>query len=142
MPRLSILNMAIGFLVLFFAAAAGSFVAFDLTEAFLRDKQLLDSWQAMLLRSSHGHTNLFAMIHILFGLTLPYSSFKPKWHSYQTAGLLAGTLAMGPGMIGRAYLGPRDSLDLVGILVGIGLSLALMSVASHGLALTYKLIRR
>lgn len=141
MQRLGILNMAIGFMVLFLAAAAGAFVSFDMTQAFLHDTKQLYTWEATLLQSSHGHTNLFGMLHILLGLTLPYSPFAPRWKLLQTAGLLAGVLAMGPLLMLRAYGGISDSFDALGIAIGCGLSAALASIGSHMAALFYKLLR-
>lgn len=142
MNRVGVVNMLIGFVVLFLAAAAGSFIASDMTTGFLRDPELLTSWQTTLLTSSHGHTNLFAMIHILFGLTLPYSSLPVLWKKIQTIGLLSGTLAMGPGMMYRAYEGPTEAMDLSGLLVGLGLSTALITLISHGAGLYLHLLRR
>lgn len=142
MPRLSILNMAIGFLVLFLAACIGSFIAFDMTEGYLRDPEILSSWQLALQKSSHGHSNLFGILHILFGLTLPYSKLSLNLRKWQTLGLFSGTLAMGPGMLWRAQLGPSESVDLASILVGGGLSLALLTLASHFFGLIYKLLEK
>ena len=138
MPRIAILNMAIGFLILFFAASAGSFVAFDLTEAFLKNKSLLGEWEATLLQSAHGHSNMFGMLHILFGLTLAYSPLASRWLRLQTVGLLLGSLAMGPGMMARAYGGPAESLDLLGCLIGAGLSASFVMLFTHSFALLYR----
>lgn len=141
MARIGILNMALGFAVLFLAASGGAFVSFDLTQAFLRDPAQLNSWQMTLLTSSHGHSNLFGLLHIAFGLTLAYSPLSPRLKVSQTLGLFAGVLAMGPGMIVRALGGPSDSFDLVGLSIGAGLSLSLASLGSHAAALFYKLLR-
>lgn len=135
MPRLAILNFAIGFFILFLAASAGSFVAFDLTEAFLKDKTLLDDWQTVLLQSAHGHTNMFGMLHILFGLTLAYSPLNARYLKLQTLGFFLGSLAMGPGMMIRAYAGPSESLDFIGSMIGIGLSASFVALFSHSAAL-------
>lgn len=142
MSRLALINMIIGFTVLFLAAAGGAFVATDLVDGYLRDPEILGSWQTTLLAHSHGHTNLFAMIHILLGLTLPYSALSLRVKTWQTWGLLAGTLAMGPGMVVRAYQGPRDNLEPLGILLGLALSMALLSLISHSAGLYMKLVRR
>ncbi len=142
MSRLSIFNMAIGFLLLFFSACAGAFVSFDMTNAFLRDPTLLDSWQLTLLKSSHGHTNLFGMIHVLFGLTLPYSRLPESVKKYQTLGLCAGSFAMGPLMMIKAYSGPQDSFDPLGLLIGVCLSAALLVLGTHASALFYRFVKR
>lgn len=142
MPRLSIFNMMFGFLVLSLAAAAGAFIATDITDGYLRDKALLETWQLLLSKSSHGHTNLFAMIHIALGLTLPYSLLSPRVKLLQTVGLGLGTLAMGPLMIARAYIGPTDGIDPNAVAIGIMLSCALAAIASHAAGLGAKLMRR
>jgi hypothetical protein len=142
MPRVAILNMVIGFAVLFVAAAAGAFIANDLSEAFLRDRELLNSWNAVLSRSAHGHTNLFAILHICFGLTIPYSVLSSRIKKFQTIGLFLGTFAMGPLMIVRASMAPSEGFDPVAILIGIFLSCALAMLFSHAYGLTGKLLQR
>jgi hypothetical protein len=142
MNRLGILNMFIGFVILFLAAAGGSFIAFEMTTGFLKDPQILESWRLTLQQSSHGHTNLFGMLHIMFGLTLPYSDLTLRWKTWQTWGLFLGSLAMGPGMMARALVGPTESTDLTGVLVGLGLSAALLVLVSHAGGLMAKLMRK
>jgi hypothetical protein len=141
-PRLAVFNMMVGFLVLALAAAAGAFVATDITDGYLRDKALLETWQLLLSKSAHGHTNLFALTHVAFGLTLPYSKFGTRTKTWQTAGLLLGTLAMGPVMVARAYYGPTDGVDPIAILLGVMLSAALAAIASHAAGLGAKLMQR
>ncbi len=141
MPRLGILNMAIGFLVLFVAASAGAFVSFDMTQAYLHDLSQLDSWQSKLLQSAHGHSNLFGLLHVALGVTLPYSALPSRWKVLQTVGLALGVLAMGPLLMLRAYGGVSDSFDPLGLTIGLGLSAALCSLASHMAGLFYKLLR-
>jgi hypothetical protein len=142
MPRLGLFNMMLGFCVLAIAAAAGAFVATDLTQGFVHDKELIDSWQLMLDKSAHGHTNLFALLHICFGLTLPYSSWKARFKMAQTAGLLLGTLAMGPGMMVKARILPHDGNNIIDILIGCMLSAALATLFSHSLGMGMKWYRR
>ncbi len=141
MARLSIFNMAFGFSVLFFAACAGAFISFDMTQAFLHDPAQLNSWQLSLLKSAHGHSNLFGVLHIGLGLTLPYSPLPQRSKIAQTVGLAMGVLAMGPGMIIRAFGGASDSFDVIGLCIGTGLSLALVTLATHAAALFYKTLR-
>jgi hypothetical protein len=142
MSRLSILNMALGFLVLFFAACAGAFVAFDMTQAYLHDLEQLNTWQMTLLKSAHGHSNLFGLLHVALGLTLPFSPLPIFWKKVQTGCLFAGVLAMGPGMVARALAGPSESFDPLGLSIGLGLSLAFACLGTHTAALFYKLMRR
>lgn len=142
MPRLALVNMLIGFVVLTFVAAAGSFIATDLTQGYLRDPSSLESWQLLLAKSAHGHTNLFGMIHILFGLTLPYSLLSQRFKAMQTLGFGLGTFAMGPVMLVRGYVGPQDHIDLVEVCLGVMLSLALFAMASHAWGLAARIMKR
>jgi len=142
MPRIAILNMVIGFAVLFVAAAAGAFIANDLTEAFLKDMELLNNWNAVLTRSAHGHTNLFAMLHICFGLTVPYSTLSNGRKKLQTFGLFLGTFAMGPLMVARSTMPPTEGFDPLAIVIGVFLSCSLAMLFSHAYGLASKLLQR
>lgn len=142
MPRLALFNICIGFIVLFLAAAAGAFIATDLTAGFLKDKAFVDSWAVMLSKSAHGHSNLFALTHIAFGLTMPYSRFSARVKLCQTIGLGLGTLAMGPILVARALHGPTESLDLLEIAIGSMLSCALLMMFSHAAGIAATLLKR
>ena len=141
MPRIALINMSIGFFVLALVAAAGAFLATDITDGFLVDKAIMNSWQHIIQKSSHGHTNLFAILHILFGLTLPYSKLSNRWHVIQTFGLAAGTFAMGPGMLVRAVAGPESGINALDIVLGGCLSAALVTLVTHGAALAARVMR-
>ena len=142
MPRLAIVNMMIGFILLTFAGLGGSFIANDLTQGFLKDAAQVHNWQMTLLSSAHGHTNLFGMLHIVFGLTLPYSALPSKVLRWQTVGLGTGSFAMAVLMVLRAGFGPSDKLEALELLTGAGLSLALIALASHAAGLGLKLLKR
>ena len=141
MPRIALLNMALGFLAVFLAACGGVFVANDATNAFLHHPQELQGWQFTLMASAHGHTNLFGMLHILFGLTLPYSGFKGKTHVWQSVGLGLGTLGMSVLMVLRSFVMPSATSDPLGIVLGIMLGAALVAIGSHTAGLLQKLLR-
>jgi hypothetical protein len=139
MPKIAIFNMAIGFLIIFFMAAAGTFLAYDITQGFLKDHVILESWQHMMSRSAHGHGNLFGIIHIAFGLTLPYSVFSLRFKRLQTFGLLLGSFAMGFLLHLKGMSGPTEAIDILNVVIGVCLSLWLISIASHCYALFSKL---
>lgn len=142
MSRLGLVNILIGFTVLFLSASAGAFLANDITAAFLSDKELLNSWQLTLLRSAHGHFNLFGIVHVLLGLTLPYSPWSLLVKKLQTLGFFLATLAIGPGLMVRAYIKPSSELDAMGLLVGLCLSLGLVTLLSHAAGIAYKIFKR
>lgn len=142
MSKLAIYNMAFGFWLLFLAAAAGAFIATDLTTGYVAESGFRETWAMMLTKSAHGHTNLFAILHITFGLTVPYSTISFKWKIAQTFGLTCGSIAMGLGLLIRASKPPSNETDLVGICVGILLSAALAAIFTHATGLTAKVMRR
>lgn len=141
MPRLSLLNMLIGFTLIFFAAAGGPFLAFDATDAFLHDPSIMSSWLFTLLASAHGHTNLFGMLHILFALSMPYSTFTLKIKKLQTLGFGLGSFAMSVLMFLRAKMGPVADYDLLGVCTGICLTASLIAIGFHCYGIAMKLVR-
>lgn len=142
MSRLALVNMLIGFLVLSIAAAAGAFIASELTDAYVSDPGLVKAWGPTLRASAHGHVNLFALTHIALGLTLPYSRFGTRIKLAQTIGLACGLVAMGPLMLWRAALGAPRGTDAVGVAIGLLLAVALAALASHAAGLGARLIER
>ena len=77
MPRIGLLNMVVGFIFIFLSASAGFFLLQSIRVFIIRDNTELLSWWVQLSASAHGHTNLFGMLHILFGLTF-YSVLNLK----------------------------------------------------------------
>ncbi|MEN9835124.1 MAG: hypothetical protein RL011_1317 [Pseudomonadota bacterium] len=142
MPRIALINIAIGFWTLFVAAAGGAFIATDMTATYIAEHSLNPNWNSVLLSSAHGHSNLFGILHIVLGLTLPYSKMAPRWKVLQTIGLACGVLAMGPGMFIRAVRAPSAESDPLGLILGVLLSAALASLFSHAAALTSRCIQR
>ena len=141
MPRLSVLNMLIGFSLIFFAAAGGPFLAFDATDAFIHDPSIMDSWLFTLLTSAHGHTNLFGMLHVLFAFSMPYSLLNVRLKKLQTIGIGMGSFWMSVLMILRANLGPVAGYDLLGVFTGVCLSAALAAIGLHCYGLAMKWLR-
>ena len=141
MPRLSVLNMLIGFSLIFFAAAGGPFLAFDATDAFIHDPTIISSWLFTLLSSAHGHTNLFGMLHVLFALSMPYSTLSPRVKKLQTVGFGLGSFGMSVLMVIRANMGPVAGYDLLGLFTGVCLSAALAAIGVHCYGLAMKWAR-
>lgn len=128
MPRIGLLNMVVGFIFIFLSASAGFFLATEHTRIHIRDNTELLSWWVQLSASAHGHTNLFGMLHILFGLTFPYSVLNLKTKVIQSIGLLLGSFAMSILMFIRALSKPNLEYDALGIVTGVFLSAALISI--------------
>jgi hypothetical protein len=141
MRRIALLNLVIGFFLIFMAACGGAFVALRLTESYLNGVAS-PGWEAALQASSHGHTSLFGIIHILIGLTMPYSRSSDQIESLKTFGIFCGSMAMGPLLLVRAALGPTSSTEWSGLIVGTCLSLALAAILFHALSLLRRFLQR
>jgi hypothetical protein len=141
MSRIALVNMAWGFVLIFVAACGGVFVALSTTEGFINGP-VVPQWQSLLQTASHGHVTLFGVIHVLLGLTLPYTRSSKFENRLKSAGVALGALAMGPLLLIRGALGPTLSTELNGLLIGICLSCALFAIAYHALGLTLKINQR
>lgn len=140
MPRIGLLNLIIGFLTIFVAASAGAFLGLEVVNTYITNKLDMLTWQIMLQKSAHAHTNLFGLLHIAFGLTIPYSKFSHRFKGWQTIGLSAGTVAMSVMMFMRSQTEPVSAIpDGMEIMTGAMLSLALAAIGTHvfGLWLNY-----
>ena len=126
------LNLLIGFTAILFAASGGAFVANELTENFVNELiQQNHSWFVTMLRSAHGHTNLYGMLHILLGLTLNHSSCCAKTKKVQTGFMFCGTLAMSIGMLIQGFGAPSNSINVLTLVLGLGLALSVVSIVLH-----------
>lgn len=141
MPRIAIGNMFIGFVFIFLSASAGFFLSTEHTRAHVEGGEMLNSWWLQLSSSAHGHTNLFGVLHVILGLTMPYS-FKAKWiRIVQTSGLFLGGIAMSFLMFLRAQSAPTLEYDFVGILIGVCLSASLVAIGLQLAGLAIKSLR-
>ena len=75
MSKVSVINVLIGWIGLVISAFAGVFIASDLSTEFINHSQMSETWKSVIIQSSHGHSNMFSMIHILFGLSLSLFKF-------------------------------------------------------------------
>lgn len=146
MPRIALWNMFFGFLVVCIAAAAGPLVANELTNAFMAQAEAGHAagrdWMLTIQSSAHGHMNLFGLLHVLAGLTMPSARQSRRTRLFVTAGISAGVVAMGPLMLWRSYLKPARDLDLNGVAIGACLALALLALAIHAACLWQAFARR
>lgn len=144
MPRIALWNIFFGFLVICLGAAAGALVAADLTRSFVDNldtaTSISRSWELTIQSSAHGHTNLFGIIHIVTGLTMPYARLGSRAKIAVTLGLTFGVFAMGPLMIWRSTIQPTMNYDLSGILIGACLvgALTAMAIQTAGLWLAFR----
>lgn len=142
MPRLGILNFVLGFLFIFLSSSAGLFLATDQAQMFVNDPEALGSWWVTLSTSAHGHTNLFGMLHVLLGLTLPYGVSSRKLDVMKTAGVFLGAFAMSVLMTVRAMGKPVVGYDALGVLMGICFAAALTAIGLHLFGLLSSLYKR
>jgi hypothetical protein len=139
MSQLNLWNIFFGFLVIFIASCAGVFLADEATKSYLYNQTLQSSWQQLILQSAHGHTNSFGMLHILLGLTFPYSKLSLKIKTLQTIGLGAGTFAMSILMFLKSRGEPVVGYDVLGLVIGVCLSLTFISLLVHCCGIALKL---
>jgi hypothetical protein len=139
MPKIGIVNIFIGFSVIVLASLAGFFLVVDAEKAFLIDKQWLNSWQYTLFKSAHGHLNLFGMLHILVGLTIPYLRIPYRYLVFETIGLSMGSISMGLLVFIRAYMGMPEGVDVLGYFIGVFLTCALGALVVHCYGLAHRL---
>ncbi len=142
MSKVSLINVLIGWVGLVISAFAGVFIASDLSTEFINHSQMSETWKSVIIQSSHGHSNMFSMIHILFGLSLSYSVYSSRIKLIQTILLFMGLIAMGPLMYLRSNIKPTPDLGLVEVSIGICLSLSLLSMCSHCMGIASKLFKR
>lgn len=140
MPRIALVNMFLGFSLIFISAMAGVFLANDITINFISTPELNNGWNQLLLKSAHGHTNLFGLIHICFALTLPYNGLQKK-NKILTIGLTLGSIAMSLGMYCKAFSQPSTDIQFLDLIIGVFLFCWMMAIVSHLYGLLKKITR-
>ena len=142
MSKISLVNILIGFVVVVLASLGGFFLGVETKAALSEESVDLLKWKMVMYRSAHAHSNLFGMLHILMGITMPYSRWGAKIKKIQTWALTSGTLSMGVLMVFRARIDMNSrGEEFLGFIMGAGLLFALLGLSLHCLGLTYKLIR-
>lgn len=141
LSKSSILNVTIGFWTIFFAACGGTFLATQSHQAFVHDVSLLSSWQFTLMKSAHTHTNLFGILHILLGMTLPIAKLNKNQATGMTLGFFCGTLAMSVLLIIRSFHMPLVTFDWLGVVNGCLLSCALVAILWYCIQLTKRCMK-
>ncbi|MEY4631965.1 MAG: hypothetical protein RIQ81_2085 [Pseudomonadota bacterium] len=146
MPRIALWNMFFGFLVVCIAAAAGPVIANELTNSFMTQLETGTAagrdWMLTLQSSAHGHMNLFGILHVITGVTMPHARQSHRIRLIVTSGLSAGVVAMGPLMLWRSYLQPARNIDASGIAIGVCLVAALLALVTHAACLWQAFARR
>ena len=140
--KLGVINIIIGFLLIFIASSGGFFIAKWQKDIIINQNpmELLD-WWGLLAKSSHGHTNLFGMFHILFGLTLNLSAHHHHLKVFQSIAILFGSIAMSLLLFIRAYHTPSSISDPLAITIGSCLSFFLLAILLHILGVVFKLTK-
>ncbi len=142
MPRLSVVNLLIGFMVIVLASCGGFFVAYEAEKSFIFNGQVMQAWPFVLMKSAHGHLNLYGFLHIAMGLSLPYSQIGRRGELWQTVGLALGTFAMGFLLLLRAWQGvPSSQWNLLGIVIASALMSSILALIAHCYGLALKLFR-
>ena len=140
--KLALINIIIGFWLIFIASSGGFFIADWQKNLVLNNKFIeLLSWWGLIAKSSHGHTNLFGMLHILFGLTLEISTMRIIVKYLQTVAFFMGSLAMSVLLFIRSYHKPTFNEDVLSVIIGFLLSIYLLGILTHIIALSYSLVK-
>lgn len=142
MSRLSLFNILFGFTIILFASCWGAFLSREASYALVENKELLNRWFFVIQKSAHSHSNQFAQIQILFGLTLSFSQIDPKYKLLQTIALVLGTFSMSILMFFKSLQAPSHSIDSLQIIMAMTLGLWLLGIASHCFGLAQKLFKR
>ncbi len=142
MSRIALANIFFGFVVIVLSSLAGFFLATEAEQAFLTDKHLVMAWEYTLFKSAHGHCNLFGLLHIAMGLSMPYARLSSRWQLIESGGLFLGSFTMGCLMMVRSLRGiPTPGSDWLGICIGLLLSASLAALLIHSYGLAKKLLR-
>lgn len=134
--------MLIGFSLIVLASCGGFFVAYDAEKSFMFNGQIIQSWPFVLMKSAHGHLNLYGLLHIAMGLSLPYSQIGRRGALGQTIGLALGSFAMGFLLIIRAWQGvPNSQWNILGVFIATALMSSVLALMAHCYGLALKLFR-
>jgi hypothetical protein len=137
--NLRLINISLGFFFLFASASGGFFLALLTQLGLDNDTQLLSSKLYIMQKSAHSHTNLFALIHIVFALTLNDSKLSDKIKKYQSYSLVAGTLSMSLMMLLRSFF--SKEIIVIKYTSAIFLCAYLLALLSHCYGVVRKLLR-
>lgn len=125
------------------SASAGAMLGFELNDIFAANTlDLLHTWKLTLQKSSHGHTNLFGILHIAFGLTCAHSACSLRIKTFQTLGIFLGAFAMGPVMLIRSLSSPSTDFDATSLLLSVFLCASLAALLTHALGIGIKIAQK
>ncbi len=140
--KLMAMNMLCGFFLLFFCGLMGVFLRMEVVQQYVFSPGISDSWRISLFRSSHAHGTLFALLQIVYGLSIPYSSSRNFTRIFQSIGIGIGAWVMSLLVFLESYSTPSVSTWTWNQLcIGIGLSLWMLAIASHGYGLAARIWR-
>lgn len=140
MRKLMAINMLSGFFLLFFCGLMGLFLRMEVVQQYVFSPGVSDSWRISLFRSSHAHGTLFALLQIVYGLSIPYSSSRKSVRIFQSIGIGIGAWVMSVLVFLESYASPSVSTWTWNQLcIGIGVSLWMIALASHGYGLAVRI---
>src|SRR3989338_5734239 len=130
MKKLMAINMLSGFFLLFFCGLMGVFLRIEVIQQYVFSPGASDSWRVALFRSSHDHGTLFALLQIVYGLSIPYSNSRKSVRIFQSMGIGVGAWVMGVLVFFESYSSPSLTWTWNQLCMGGGIGLRMLAVAS------------
>ena len=136
MRKLAACNILSGFFLLFFAGMMGLFLRMEVVQHYFLFSERPLPWRLALFRPSHAHGTLFALVQVVFGLTIPYSFCKKRSLVLQSIGIGLGAWVMSIFVFFEAYARPDPAIwSWNQLLIGVGLGTWMLAMAWHGYGL-------
>ncbi len=142
MRKIAACNILAGFFLLFFIGMMGFFLRIEVVQQYLFSSQTSSSWRISLFRSAHAHGTLFALIQIVYGLSIPYSCCKKTALLLQSIGLALGAWVMGVLVFFESHSTPDlSSWSWNQLCIGGGLGAWMVAIAWHGYGIAGRIWR-
>ena len=143
MSKPQLINFIIGYGLLILGVGIGGYVTNQIEESLLyQNPSQLMVLKLAIMKSSHGHTNLFGMLHILVALSFPYLLFPRRMLWWITGGLSLGSFGMSVLLLTKSFF--LFDAKMTGYLsIGIGLCLtgALLAIMTCFVGMVGRLAR-
>ena len=142
MKKIAALNILSGFSMLLFMGMVGVFLRLEVVQHYYFHADMQLPWKVSLFKSSHAHGTLFALIQIVYGLSIPYSICNTPALIFQSIGFLLGTLVMSVFVFLESFSSPNVyAWSLNQFLIGIGLGVWMLAIAWHSYGIAGRIWR-
>jgi hypothetical protein len=136
MRKIAAYNIISGFILLFFIGIVGFFLRIEVVQHYFFSPETPASWRLSLFRSAHAHGSLFALIQIVYGLSIPYSLCKKSSLVFQSIGVGLGAWVMSVLVYFESYSSPAlYTWSWNQLCIGVGLGAWMIAITWHGYGL-------